>query len=96
MSGTLAKHREAILDRQYVQERIADAAIALMTASCTLARLDLEISTDSGTAAGRAAGALYLHMANRTFDRALHDLDHNDDAATTATAEAVLKMMPVS
>ena len=36
----LVKHREAILDRQYVQERIADAAIALMTASCTLARLD--------------------------------------------------------
>ena len=29
----LVKHREAILERQYVQERIADAAIALMTAS---------------------------------------------------------------
>ena len=40
----LIKHREAILERQYVQERIADAAIALVTASCTLARLDRELS----------------------------------------------------
>ncbi len=90
----LVKHREAVLDRQYVQERIADAAIALMTASCTLARLDLETASNGGTAAGRAAGALYLRMANRSFDRALFDLDHNDDKATTETADAVLRMLP--
>jgi alkylation response protein AidB-like acyl-CoA dehydrogenase len=87
----LVKHREAVLDRQYVQERIADAAIALMTASCTLARLDHELTAGSGTPAGRAAGQLYLRMANRRFDQALHDLDHNDDAATTTAADAALR-----
>jgi alkylation response protein AidB-like acyl-CoA dehydrogenase len=89
----LVKHREAILDRQYEQERIADAAIALMTASCTLARLDHELTSGSGTHAGRAAGQLYLRMANRRFDQALHELDHNDDAATTAAADAVLRAL---
>jgi acyl-CoA dehydrogenase family protein 9 len=87
----LVQHRESFLDRQYLQERVADAAIALYTASCTLARLDREAANSTGTAAGRAAGRLYLRMANRTFDRALNDLDRNDDDATTATAVAALK-----
>jgi alkylation response protein AidB-like acyl-CoA dehydrogenase len=93
---SLMKHREAILDRQYVLERIADAAIALTTASCTLARLDRELSANSGTDSGRAAGRLYLRMANRRFDQALHELRHNDDDATNAAAEAVLRAFPVT
>ena len=36
----LIAHREAVLDRQYIQERIADAAIALVTSACTLSRWD--------------------------------------------------------
>ena len=36
----LMKHREAILFRQYVQERLADAACELYASSCTLARLE--------------------------------------------------------
>ncbi len=56
----LIKHREAVLDRQYVQERVADAAIALMTASCTLARLDRDLAANLGSSlpelrAGRKA-----------------------------------------
>ena len=87
----LVRHREAVLDRQYVQERIADAAIALTTASCTIARLDGELAAHAGTAAERAAGKLYLRLANRRFDRALLELDHNDDPSTTETAVAVLR-----
>jgi acyl-CoA dehydrogenase family member 9 len=86
----LVKHREAVLDLQYVQERVADAAIALTTASCTLARLDRQFTENTGTIAEREAGQLYLRMANRAFDLALHDLDHNDDPATSRTAAAVL------
>ena len=89
----LVKHREAVLDRQYVQERIADAAIALATASCTLARLDSQIGANTGTIAEREAGILYLKMAARQFDRALHDLDHNDDDDTSSTADAQLKAL---
>src|SRR5207245_1113303 len=36
----LRQYREAVLDRQYVQERIADAGCELYASSCTLSRLD--------------------------------------------------------
>src|SRR5262249_12960686 len=36
IQSMLFKHKEAILERQYVQERIADAACELYAASCTL------------------------------------------------------------
>ncbi|MBV8610053.1 MAG: acyl-CoA dehydrogenase family protein [Singulisphaera sp.] len=87
----LVRHREAILERQYVQERIADAAIALVTASCTLARLDHDLAAQAASTLDRTAGQLYLRMANRRFDQALHDLDHNDDRQTTEAAEAALR-----
>jgi acyl-CoA dehydrogenase family protein 9 len=87
----LVKHREAILERQYVQERIADAAIALVTAACTLARLDRDLTRRTAGSADRSAAQLYLRMANRRFDQALHDLDHNDDSQTTEAAEAALR-----
>jgi alkylation response protein AidB-like acyl-CoA dehydrogenase len=87
----LVKHREAILERQYVQERIADAAIALVTAACTLARLDRDLTRRTASSADRSAAQLYLRMANRRFDQALHDLDHNDDSQTTEAAEAALR-----
>jgi alkylation response protein AidB-like acyl-CoA dehydrogenase len=87
----LVKHREAILERQYVQERIADAVIALVTAACTLARLDRELSQGPVGSDARTAAELYLRMANRKFDQALEDLNHNDDAQTTAAAEAALR-----
>jgi hypothetical protein len=91
VEGALIKHREAILEMQYVQERIADAAIALVTASCTLARLDRALAVGTSTELERASGQLYLRMANRRFDQALHELARNDDPQTTAAAEAALR-----
>lgn len=87
----LVRHREEILERQYVQERIADAAIALVTASCTLARLDRSTSLRTTSESDRAAASLYLRMAIRRFDRALSELGHNDDRQTTETADAILR-----
>ncbi len=80
----LVRHREAILEAQLVQERIADAAIALFTAACTLARLDREPESDP------AAGLLYLATAWRRFDRAMAGLDRNDDPRTIRAAESAL------
>ncbi|MFO0910050.1 MAG: acyl-CoA dehydrogenase family protein [Isosphaeraceae bacterium] len=87
----LVTHREAVFDRQLVLERIADAAIALYTASCTIARLDREIACRSGTTAGQAAGRLYLRMANQTIDRALADLRYNHDDTILKAAKAALQ-----
>lgn len=90
---TLIRHKEEILERQYVHDRFADAAIALYSASCTLARLDHDLAEGIATGLDREAGALYLRMANRRIDQALRELDDNDDARTSATAEAALRLL---
>jgi len=87
----LISHRESILDRQYVQERIADAAIALVTSACTLSRWDHSLAHQQATPAHRSAAELYLRMANRRFDDALRSLNHNDDRLTTEAANAALR-----
>jgi len=87
----LIAHREAVLDRQYVQERIADAAIALVTSACTLSRWDHALAHKRATSAERSAAELYLRMANRRFDDALRSLNHNDDRLTTEAANAALR-----
>ena len=88
----LIANREAMLDRQYLQERVADAAISLVTSACTLSRWDRSESTGVATPAERTAAELYLRMANRRFDESLHALHSNDDRATTAAADAALKV----
>ncbi len=85
-------HRESILDRQYLQERIADAAIALVTSACTLSRWDRSEQENHVIPAERSAAELYLRMANRRFDDALRSLRHNDDRLTTAAANDALRM----
>ncbi len=42
----LFKHREEVLEKQYVHERIAEAAMELFASSCVLARLDAEFADD--------------------------------------------------
>jgi acyl-CoA dehydrogenase family member 9 len=87
------KHREEILERQYIHERIADAAIALYTSSCTLARIDHELLSGQATDLDRTAATLFLHSAFDRFDGAMHTLNNPDDALTTRTADAALKFL---
>ena len=89
----LVRYREGILEKQYVHERLADAAIALYSASCTLARIDHDLARGTASALDREAAALYLKMANRRFDQAIAELSDNDDALTTAAADAAVKAM---
>ena len=87
----LIKYREAFMDRQYDQERIADAAIALVTAACTLSRWDHSLVHGSATSPDETAAELYMRMAFRRFDDSLRQLRHNDDRATTQAALASLR-----
>jgi alkylation response protein AidB-like acyl-CoA dehydrogenase len=84
-------HREAVLKRQLILERIASAAIALVTASCTLARLDSQLASRSDLPGDREAAELYLRMAFRRCDDALRGQRSNDDVATLAAAAAALR-----
>jgi alkylation response protein AidB-like acyl-CoA dehydrogenase len=95
VQGMLRQYREAILERQYVQERIADAACDLYASSCTLSRLDhlLTQGNHSPREVKRdvVAGRYFLQVANRRIKQHLAALADNDDEQTTATADAVLE-----
>jgi alkylation response protein AidB-like acyl-CoA dehydrogenase len=88
----LLAHREAILDRQYVQERFAVAATELYASACVLSRLDAELPTAAADLArAEPAAALLLKMSARRCERALAALDDNDDALATAAADRALE-----
>jgi hypothetical protein len=90
----LRTHREEILDRQYQQGRIADAAIELYVSSCVLRRLDALMTSTQGNHVElhrqTNAGRCYLQSAERRIRHALNDLWNNDDALTTQAADALL------
>lgn len=92
VEAMLRKHQKVILERQYVQERLADAAIELYTSSCVLSRLDLLLSrpTTPATARDVSLGRFYLTAANRRIKQRLAELWENEDEETTAAADLVL------
>jgi alkylation response protein AidB-like acyl-CoA dehydrogenase len=91
----LRKYREAVLERQYVQERIADAACDLYASSCTLSRLDSLLAGGNHQPLedhpDLIAGRYFLKLADRRIRHNLAALNDNDDSETTRTANAVLK-----
>jgi hypothetical protein len=91
VEAILMAKRETVFDRQYIQERIADAAIALFTTACALARLDQSLARNRATPAEQTAAELYLRMAGRRFDRSLAALRSHDDELTTRAADAALR-----
>jgi acyl-CoA dehydrogenase family protein 9 len=92
--GALIRHREAILERQYVQERIAEAAMEVFASACVISRLDAELqqaeSQRSEFSAQRAAAMFFLKSSARRIRRHLADLRENDDDSRTAAADAAL------
>ena len=82
---SLIRHREEILERQLVQEPIAEAAMELFASCCVLARLD----ADPGAGLQPAAN-LFLQQSARRVREALLRLRDNDNAAIEETARAEL------
>jgi hypothetical protein len=91
----LFQYREAVLERQYVQERLADAAADLYASSCTLSRLDHLLTNGNGnqTEMGRdlTMGRYFLKLASRRIRQSLAALWDNDDEQTTKAANAALE-----
>jgi alkylation response protein AidB-like acyl-CoA dehydrogenase len=91
----LRRFREAVLERQYVQERIAEAACDLYASSCTISRLDSMLTHGNHVPdevnRELTAGRYFLRLADRRIRQHLAALADNDDDMTTATADAVLK-----
>jgi alkylation response protein AidB-like acyl-CoA dehydrogenase len=98
VQATLWQYRkkpEEFLFRQYVHERLADAACELYASSCTLSRLDHLLTAGTGNAAevagDVAAGRYFLKLSDRRLKQCLAALKDNDDEDTTAMADEVLK-----
>ena len=91
----LIRHREEILDRQLVQERIARAAMELYACACVLSRWDAELQAGvaevAAESAPHSAAEFFLRGAFRRARRSLAEMHENDDAALTATADWVLR-----
>ena len=86
----LRKHGKAIIERQYVQERLANAAIDLFLCTATLSRATSEIAAAGGSLDAVAdeleCARVFVHMAYRRTRRALHALKVNQDARLDAIA----------
>ncbi|MCE9552191.1 MAG: acyl-CoA dehydrogenase family protein [Planctomycetes bacterium] len=92
----LARHREGIVDRQYLLARVADAATELYVSACVLNRLDsildkpADANGDLPRSDALAAGQYYLQTAARRIRQGLYQLSHNDDEAPTSLADRML------
>lgn len=86
---------EVFLTSQYQHERLADAACDIYAASCTLSRLDHLLQSSNGRPSHNTrdlvTGRHFLKIAFRRIRQNLAALDDNDDASTTAAADAWLK-----
>lgn len=92
VNRVLIHHREAVLDRQYVQQRIAGAAAEIFASACVLSRADAELAAASESEAARTfpVADLSLRRSLRRVRRWLAKVHENDDAAVTAAADAAL------
>jgi alkylation response protein AidB-like acyl-CoA dehydrogenase len=84
------KIMEAVLNSQYMQERLSDVACDLYASSCTLARLD-HVASQGGEDRDMQAGRYFLTLAHRRIKQSLAALWDNDDEMTTRTADAWLQ-----
>jgi alkylation response protein AidB-like acyl-CoA dehydrogenase len=92
--SALMRNREAILDRQLVQEPIAEAAMELYASVCVLSRRDAELSGDKpheDTSSWQPAAAdLFLRQSAARIRAALSRVNNPDNAAITDLAKKVL------
>jgi len=94
VNRSLVAYREPILDMQLVQERIAWSAMELFASTCVLSRWDADLQAarrnGSATPPNEKAADLFLRQSFRRVRGLLDDLNHNDDRAVLATANAAL------
>jgi acyl-CoA dehydrogenase family member 9 len=91
-----------VMKRQFIHERIAEAACELYASSCALSRLDQLLTVANGSMGTKemqtdiVAGRYFLKIANRRIRQNLAGLWDNDDELTTKAADAALEKGYVS
>lgn len=90
VNRTLIRHREEVLERQYVQDRLARAAMELFASACVLSRWDAELQAGIPSNAAPVA-ELFLRGAFRRARRSLAEMNDADDPVVTAVADWALR-----
>jgi acyl-CoA dehydrogenase family protein 9 len=89
----LVEHGKGVIERQFHQERLANAAIDIYLSTATLSRATWAIERAGGAdqaAADIDNARIFVSMAMRRTRRALRALDRNQDARLKALAERAL------
>jgi len=99
----LRKHGKAIIERQYVQERLANAAMDLFFCTAVLSRITSEIAAAGGkldtVSHELDCARVFVHLAYRRTRRSLRALKNNQDArldAIAARAVQVVDLAPIA
>ena len=87
------KDETTFVQAQLVHERIADIAIDLYAATCTLSRLDSLPEAGGDPFAAPEAGRYFLKLAFRRIRENFARLQSNDDAECLASAKAALRKL---
>jgi acyl-CoA dehydrogenase family protein 9 len=86
----LRRHGKSIIERQHVQERLANAAMDIFLATATLSRITAELERAGNDAEAVAndvdCARVFVHMAYRRARRNLRALRTNQDARLDAIA----------
>ncbi len=88
----LIEHGKGIIEKQMLQERMANAAIDIYLSTAVLSRVTLAIEQkgEAGAAADLDAARLFIPMAMRRTRRAIRALDKNGDERMRAVAQRAL------
>jgi hypothetical protein len=95
VESLLMAHGKEIIEKQFHQERLANAAIDIYLSICTLARATAALEAAGGDEAKAAAdldcARLFVTAAARRSRRAVRALTRNQDARLKAIAERALE-----
>jgi len=94
VEDAILRHGKTIIDRQFLQERMANAAIDIYLATTVLSRTSWEIERRGGEDAAKAqidCARIFIPMAYRRARRSIRGLRKHQDARLKAIAESSLE-----
>ena len=94
VESALMKHGRKIIERQFIQERMADAAIGIYMSTAVLSRTTWEIERAGGVDAAKPeldCARLFLADRYRQVRRSIRRISRNQDDRMKAVAERVLE-----
>ncbi len=97
VESVIMKHGKAVIERQFLQERMANAAIDIFLATAVLSRTTWEIERAGGDPSATAVqphldcARIFVPMAYRRARRNIRGLRHNQDERVGAVARRSLE-----